>query len=355
MKGSFEKSEDDEMNSVRAEDFKYIVNRILYKKCKNKSFLITGANGFLASYFVDTLMYLNEYCLLEKCTVIALCRNKERAERRFKEWLLKENFLLHIQNVEEPIPRFLNADYIIHAAGSSSTKNFKNIPVDILKANVIGTYNLLEFAKEKTISSFLFFSSGAVYGEIGSEVAEIRETDLFPLDFTMVENCYAEGKRSGEALCKAYFSQYGIPAMIVRIGHTYGPGIDLNDGHVYSDFISRIIKRENLEVYNGNAVRPFCYVADAVVAFFKILLEGEGGEIYNMFNNEENISIYELALRLTQKAFPERKLKVECRRKDGIICRRKLNIDKLMSIGWNPEIGVIEGFRRTVKSFEEEA
>lgn len=342
------------MNSVREADINCIINRILYKKCANKTFLITGANGFLASYMVDTLMILNKYFLETQCTVIASCRNRKKAEERFKEWLLNENFILHIQSVEKPVSNCINADYIIHAASNSVTVSAQTIPADILKANIIGTYNLLEFAKSKNIKGFLFFSSGAVYGNVPQGADDLKETNYFPLDFNITENCYAEGKRAGEALCKAYFGQYGVPSKIVRIGHTYGPGIDLKDGHVYSDFVSKIVQRETLVVHDGSAIRPFCYVSDAVTAFFKILFEGANGEVYNMVNKEETISVYELALRLAKEAFPERKLEVECKKNNIDVPKVTVNIDKLTALGWKPQISVIEGFRRTVESVEEE-
>lgn len=342
------------MNSVREEDIRRIISRMPYEECERKIFLITGANGFLASYIVDTLMFLNQHFLTTKCTVIALCRNRQKAEERFKGWLPYENFILHIQSVENPIIDDFNADYIVHAASNSVAVSAKTIPADILKANIIGTYHLLEFARKKKVKGFLFFSSGAVYGNVEQGKDVLKEADYFPLNFNAVENCYAEGKRAGEALCRAYFKQYGIPSKIVRIGHTYGPGINLKDGHVYSDFVSKIIQGKNIIVRDGTAVRPFCYVSDAVTAFFKILLEGESDEIYNMVNNSETLSVYELAMKLVKDAFPERGLEVECEKKNVTIERTIVNTDKLMALGWKPETDVVEGFRRTVKSFESE-
>lgn len=340
------------MNCVRQEDIQYVINNIPYEYCENKVFLITGANGFLASYIVDTLMTLNERYLTEKCTVIALCRSKEKARKQFGDWLTHRNFVLLVQGVEEPIKEKLQVDYIIHAASGSSTAFFSKNPVDILKANVIGTYNLLELGRNQNISGFLFFSSGAVYGDVTKPESQIKETDVFTLDFGAVQNCYAEGKRGGEALCQGYFKQYGLPTKIVRIGHTYGPGIDLQDGHVYSDFVSCIVERKNLVVRNGGVIRPFCYVADAVIAFFKILFEGESGGVYNMVNNKETISMYDLALKLAKEVFPERKIGVEClnnEKRDSVI----VSNDKLAGLGWDPSIDIKEGFMRTVRSFEQ--
>lgn len=343
------------MNSVRKEDIELIIRRIPYEYCEGKTFLIAGANGFIASYVIDTLMYLNEYYLKNKCTVIALCRNREKAERCFAEWITKREFVLQIQRVEDHMPDAMKADYIMHAASCSSTRMFKIAPVDILSANILGTYNLLEFAKKSGTESFLYFSSGAIYGEIkNTQIKEIKEDDLFPLDFRATENCYAEGKRAGEALCVAYWEQYGVPAKSIRISHTYGPGIDLNDGHVYSDFVKSVCFDEKLKINGtGTDSRPFCYIVDAVVAFFLVLLKGAPGEVYNMANGNENWSIRELAEKLVKEGFPERKLEIEQKKVSNVQSEKlQINTEKLEKLGWAPEINVVDGFRRTVESFE---
>lgn len=340
------------MEQIRIEDIEKIIKRIPYKFCENKVFLVTGATGFIASYLVDTLMYLNENTLEEKCTVIALCRSKEKAEQRFGQWLSEGTFILQIQSVEDPIDEMIHIDYIIHAASCSATKEFRRIPVDILTANILGTYNLLEYAKKSRIASFLFISSGAVYGDVEGYRDDIKETDTFALDFCSAQNSYAEGKRGGEAFCCAYYTQYAVPIKIVRLGHTYGPGIDINDGHVYSDFVGSITRGTDLIINNGGARRSFCYVVDAVVAIFQILLLGENGEIYNMANIEETYSIYELASKLVNEAFPERNLKVICKGEIKQIIQPIVNIEKLKKLGWHSDFDVVEGFKRTVKSIE---
>ena len=341
------------MEQVRIEDIEKIIKRIPYQLCEKKVFLITGATGFIASYLVDTLMYLNENVLKDKCTVIALCRSKEKAEQRFGQWLSDGSFILQIQNVEDPIVEMMHVDYIIHAASCSVTKEFRRIPVNILTANILGTYNLLEYAKKSRIASFLFVSSGAVYGNVEGYREDIKETDTFALDFCSAQNSYAEGKRGGEAFCCAYYTQYAVPIKIVRLGHTYGPGIDINDGHVYSDFVRSITQGMDLVVNNGGAQRSFCYVVDAVVALYQILLQGQSGEIYNMANIEETYSIYELASKIVKEAFPERNLHVICNGEIKQTVQPIVNIEKLKKLGWHSNIDVVEGFKRTVKSIEE--
>lgn len=344
------------MNSIREEDLRVIISKVPYKMCEGATFLITGAGGFLASYLVDTLMYLNRFYLEQKCNVLALCRGKSKAEEAFGEYLSDENFKLFLQSVEEPFIYEKEIDYIIHAASGAVTSMFKTRPADILRANIIGTDNMLMLAKNKRAKGVLFFSSGAIYGNIPEDTKYVEESNFFPLNHMDVGSCYAEGKRAGEALCNAYYVQHGVPAKSVRIGHTYGPGINLTDERVFSEFVNHICKREDLVIRgSGNDVRSFCYISDAVVAFFKILFGGCGGEAYNMVNNCENWSISELAEKLTKEAFPERGLHVKylVPHSEKAVHKVMIKTDKTMALGWRPEVDVITGFQRTVKSFEE--
>lgn len=342
------------MNVVREEDIRRVISKIPYEMCEGKTFLISGANGFLASYMVDTLMYIKKYGYVKKCSVIALCRSREKAECVFKEWLDDEGFHLLIQPVEREVVYSGKVDYIVHAASCSSTHLFESNPADVMNANLIGNYNLLELAREKNVSGFLFFSSGAVYGD--ADVEEIRENETYAIDYLNPINSYAVGKRAGEALCRAYWKQYHVPARGVRISHTYGPGIDLDDGHVYSDFAKNIITGKDIVIKgDGLACRPFCYVSDAIRAFFLILLCGEDGEMYNMANRDMSVTIKELADLLTQTVFPERNLSVIVKKPTAgkAAYKIRINTEKLENLGWSPEISLKEGFSRLVRSVEE--
>lgn len=346
------------MNKIVEEDLERIASEISIDKCRGKSFLITGASGFLGKWVVDLLMYLNETKICEeKCRVIALCRNADKARRVLGEYYEKNEFGMIEQGVEKQIDFIGKIDYIIHAASIAVTSGFTKDPVGVLAANVIGTYNLLELARTNCCEGVLFLSSGAVYGKNPDDINEIREEDFFQLDFSQLENCYSEGKRAGELLCRAYWRQYHVPTKIVRISHTYGPGINIEDGRVFSDFVKNILNGEDLLIRGtGLDSRPFCYVSDAVIAFFRILFEGEAGETYNMANAGQTYTISELAEILTEKAFGDKGLKVRYLRDnlDGKSVKKiMVNTEKLNRLGWEPKINAVEGFRRTVASFED--
>lgn len=343
------------MNSIISNDIKEVISNpiIDWNRFDKKTVLITGANGMLPSYMVYALMSLKEQKSLD-VKVIAQVRNKVKAEEIFKDFLHNSSFELLVQDVTIPYSLHIDVDYAIHAASQASPKYYATDPVGTLMANIEGTINVLKLASEKKCKSVLYFSSAEVYGT--SEVENISESDYGYLDPTSVRSCYAESKRMGEQLCNAWNSQYGTHCKSVRPFHTFGPNMTLNDGRVFADFVKNIVNGENIVLKSrGEAKRAFCYVTDATVAFFKILLDGEDGMSYNMGNPEQEISIRELAKKLVEM-YPEKGLQLifdinETDKVRQTAVKSVLpNIEKLKKLGWSPSIPVDEGFKRVIKS-----
>lgn len=338
------------MNNIIKEDAETIIEQLSVEKCKNKTFLISGATGAIARYFVYTLLELNRKNVDVQCKVLALCRNRKKAEELFKEYESSELLLL-IQNVEQTIMYEGKIDYIIHAASNSVTGLFYSNPVETSSANITGTINLLELAKEKKVESFLFFSSGAVYGDSDQAFSDISEEEYYAIDSLEIGNCYALSKKMAENLCVSYYSEFGVPAKIVRMGHTYGPGIDLEDGHIYSDFVRAILNNDNLVIHgSGMDKRAFCYITDAMKAFFLILFSGQNGSAYNMANNSQFIAIRDLAEQLYDGMNLKKEILVKGKRKDVSSNQVSISTEKLEELGWKPCVDVVEGFSRTVAS-----
>jgi UDP-glucuronate decarboxylase len=341
------------------EDLAMIVGASLpWHDLEGKSVLITGASGFLPAYMVETFLYLNTYVLGRKVTVYGLVRNRDRAERRFERYLGREDLKLIVQDVSSPVSGDQRFDYIIHAASQASPKYYGTDPVGTLLPNVLGTYHLLELARVHRASGFLFFSSGEVYGEVNELNIPTTEQDYGYLDPTRVRSCYAESKRAGETMCVAWHHQHGVPARIVRPFHTYGPGMDLQDGRVFADFVADVIAcRDIVMKSDGSAVRAFCYLSDAVLGFFTVLLRGQNAEAYNVGNEKGQMSILELAHLLAGMA-PGKALKViknESAAQGGYlkstISRNCPDTMKISALGWEPKYSVREGFERTIRSF----
>lgn len=345
------------MHRIIFEDVDAIASaKIDWDRFKNKTVLISGAYGFLAAYLVYTFLRINEKYHIE-CKVIGLGRSKDKAAKKFGILLERNDFEFVINDVSEPLAIKDKIDFIIHAASKASPKDYGSDPVGVINANVLGTNNLLELAKVNSVASFLYFSSGEVYGIVPAEKIPIKETDYGYIDITNVRACYSEGKRLGETMCVSWAYQHHIPAKIVRPFHTYGPGMDLNDGRVYADFISDIVNNRNIVMKSdGSAIRPFCYLKDATEGFLRVLVDGKNGEAYNIGNPAEEVSIIDLADKLAG-LYPAKKLSVQRKEqsKQGYIqspiLRNSPNIEKAEGLGWHPSTSIETGFKRTIESY----
>lgn len=326
----------------------------------HKSVLITGAYGMLASYMVYMLIYLNEEKVLD-IQIFALGRNADKFNERFGEYLQRPYFHIVNKSVCEPFElENEKIDFIIHAASPASSHFFGTDPVGVANTNIIGTFNMLEMARKYNAESFLFFSSGAVYGDLEKEFIDESDTGrVYQMD---VRSCYAESKRAAENLSKCYSYQYNVPVKIVRPSHTYGPTTDIeNDSRVFAEFTSDIVNKRNMTIKSdGGATRVFCYIADATEAYFKILLDGLNGEAYNVSSDKGLISIRELAYILVG-LYPKLQLNVifdENNHRAGYLEDKKkfhpqYSTKKLEALGWTSKYTIEEGFKRTIDSFKE--
>ena len=343
---------------ILEEDLESIVSANLpWEEFKNSTVLISGANGFLSAYMVETLLYLNTTRYLN-IKVIGLVRNREKALVRFSHYKESDDLTFIVQDVCEPINYDDKIDYIIHAASQASPKFYGTDPVGTLNANTLGTHSLLKLAYKNHVKSFLFFSSGEVYGQVDDSQVPTKENQYGYLDPTSLRSCYAESKRLGETMCVSWFHQYDVPTKIVRPFHTYGLGMSLDDGRVYADFVADIINNRNIQMKSdGSAIRAFCYIADATVGFFTVLLRGENAQAYNIGNNECEISILNLANTLVN-LFPDKKLRViqkdlpdNTKYLKSNISRNCPDITKARLLNWKPTTSIEEGFTRTIRSF----
>lgn len=345
-------------NKIVQEDMQELVSReIDFERLNYKTVLITGANGMLATYLVYVLMYLNinkSYNI----KVLALVRNKERAQRRFGDFFDNPLFTLMEQDVCDSVSYQQDIHFIIHAAGNASPKYILTDPVGIIKANIIGTINILELAKNRNTERILYTSTREVYGKVAENIHEITEYDNGILDFNDLRACYPESKRLAETLLKSYSYQYGVPYITARIAHSYGPGMQIEqDGRVMADFISDVVNKRNIVLKStGEAKRAFCYITDAVSGILIALLEGTPGQAYNIANENEDIRICDVA-RLMTDIFPDRGLKVlyDIPEKQSAgyskMGRTKLSTKKIEELGWKCEISLQAGIERTIASF----
>lgn len=339
------------MNPILREDFDIVFLDLgkTLEELRDRSILVTGANGMIASYLIKFLSYLNESHQFNM-TVSGLVRTKPDYP------VLNINYLLgDVCNYEFDEKKF---DYIVHAASLASPVHYGTNPIGTSLPNILGTINLLRLAEKCSVKGFLFVSSSEVYGSFNTDKASIEETEFGTLDPMLQRSCYAESKRMGENLCISWFKQKKIPVKIIRPFHTYGPGLKNNDGRIYADLIYSIVDKRDIVLNSkGEAKRAFCYMSDALSGLLLTLIHGGAGEAYNLGNPDQELSIFEAASIATQ-IFPNRKvgLKINEAVSQGYLVSKVLrnspSIAKIKDLGWYPRVKVQDGFTRTVKYIE---
>lgn len=326
---------------------------------RNKTIMITGATGMLARYLTEFFLYLNR--LHFHLHLILIVRNEQKARRLF-HGKLNDQVELLVSDLTTPLFCNKKVDLLIHAASLADPQYYRRKPVDVLLPNTLGTYYCLELARRVGTEQVLFFSSAEIYGSLNGEgpICENISGSLDPLD---LRSCYSESKRMGETLCAAYARQYGIRTLCLRIFHTYGPTMNLEqDQRVFSEFLRTILESNQIVMKSsGQAKRAFCYALDMVSACLAVINRGQSAEAYNLANDEAFVSIRELAETLI-RTFPERRIQLIEAERDGLsdyvenqtTTYRTVSTAKLRTLGWYPRISLEEGFRRTLHFLQQQ-
>lgn len=317
----------------------------------DKTILITGASGMIGSYFLYTLMKLNE-SYDANIKIIPLVRTLNKLDPSVIE---NEYVFPIVQDVTEKIAIDENIDYIIHAAGPASPKIMKEKPVETNFANTIGTANTLILASEHDAKGYLFISSREIYGSPINNEKYFTEDSFGYVDHLIPRNGYAEGKKAAENMCVGFKQEYGLNTKCVRLAHTYGPGMNVDDGRVQADFLKNILNNEDIVLKSdGSSIRTYTYISDAVSAMFKILLKGKD-IVYNVSDERNEVSIKELAETMIT-LYPEKNLKMKFEIEDeenkgyapfklGLLSSEKIRNE----LDWNAKYSIKDGFKRTIE------
>lgn len=312
-----------------------------------KRVLVSGATGLIGQAIVKFLLRENEY-------VIALARSIERAESIFGK--SNKNLEYIISDVCDIEPKNINVDYIIHGASQTSSRAFIEEPIETITTALTGTKNMLEFARVNNVKGFVYLSSMEVYGSPLNDL-KIDEKHGTNLDTMKVRSCYPESKRMCESLCASYSSEFGVPAKVVRLTQTFGPGVKYDDGRVFAEFARCAIERRNIVLKTkGETRRSYLYTEDAVNAILTVLYNGIPGQAYNAANEETYCSIKEMAdLVASQIAKSSIEVIVNTHsdtKTDKFLPELKMNlsVDWLKNLGWTPHFSLANAFERTMKS-----
>lgn len=322
---------------------------INWKFFKNSTILVTGATGLIGEQIVKSILLANE----EKKTnikILALVRNKKKALSKFPK---NKDLKFLVQDISAPLKHCGKVDFVIHTANSTSSKDFVERPVETINSILTGTKNVLDLAKSKKVKSMVYLSSMEVFGKTDfNSTHALKEEDYGYIDILNPRSSYPEGKRLAETLCHSYFKEYNVPVKIARLVQTVGAGVDYNDNRVFAQFARNICERKNIILKtDGSTERSYCYVTDAIVAFFVMLERGSNGEAYNVANEKTNCSIKELAEMLCTA----NDLKIEFQL-DGKLyppaTRLFVDTSKLKELNWSAKVDLKEMFDRLVQNFK---
>lgn len=290
-------------------DLDYLVKELgpQFELMSGGRLLVTGGAGFLGYYLLQAPLAWNDRGFGDPIKVIVY----DNYWQGVPDWLSNLAMRSDVTTVEHdmrtPLPsdpgRF---DYVIHAAGIASPVFYRAHPIETMDANITGLRSLLDMAETQDrlgnpLKGFLFFSSSEIYGDPVPEAIPTPETYRGNVSCTGPRSCYDESKRYGETLCVNFAQSKGISVAVARPFNNFGPGMKIMDGRVVADFCRAIVSNEDIVMFSdGSPRRTYCYVADAVSGYFKILVSGRPGEAYNVGAAAPEISVRGLAETLSR-------------------------------------------------------
>lgn len=267
-----------------------------WQELKNKTILITGVSGMIASCLVDLLLYRN-INFDDNIKILGISRNSSKALKRFHYCLNNNNFIYIQHDCNKPFPSSIgHIDFAIHAASNTHPLAYSSDPVGTITTNIFGLYNLLEYASKQQLYKILMMSSVEIYGENKTDKESFTEKDLGYIDCNTVRAGYPESKRVCESLCQSYISKYDMPIVIARLCRVFGPTMLDNDSKALAQFIRKAVNGEDIVLKSdGKQYYSYIYVFDAVAALLTIMLKGQNGEAYNISDVKSNITLRDLA------------------------------------------------------------
>jgi dTDP-glucose 4,6-dehydratase len=305
--------------------------------------LVTGGAGFLGSHLCETL--------LERGHRVICLDNLETSSLRNIEHLRDDAFSYVNHDVIEHIAVEEPVDFVYHLAALPSPIDYLRMPLHSLKTGSYGTHHALGLAKFKR-ARFLLASTSEVYGD--PEVHPQPETYWGNVNPIGPRGVYDEAKRYAEALTMAYHRQQGVDTGIVRIFNTYGPRMRANDGRALPTFVRQALAGKPVTVFgDGSQTRSFCYVDDLIRGLV-LLAESKESLPVNLGNPDEKtlLELAETIIRLTESSseIVYQALPVD----DPQVRQPDITRAKQL-LGWEPEVELEDGLRRTIAALGQEA
>lgn len=321
-------------NKLYAADLEETIHQTLdFEYFRNKKVLVLGATGLIGSFLVDCLLHANVTRNMG-IHVTAVSRSIARLQECFGSETAE---LLFLEKDVSALEDAIQADVIIHAASNAYPHAFRELPVETMLANMLGTYRVMEIGRRNPQCRVLYVSSGEVQEEV---------------DHLSVRACYPISKKAGETLCLSYIEEYGADVVIARPCHTFGPNATEKDNRATAQFINCAAGGEDIVLNSaGTQVRSFMYVADCVSGLLTAISCGAAGEVYNV-SSDETCSIRQFAEKcadFVQGKVLNKMANEEEQAEASPIREQILDNISLKSLGWRPIYSIENGIARSIR------
>ena len=241
--------------------------------------LITGAAGFIGSHLCDKFLDNDSKVVGIDNFITGNWDNISHLQGN-------KNFKFIEQDVNKSFEISGKFDVVLHFACPASPVDYLKYPIETLKVDSLGTFNLLEIAKESN-SRFILASTSEIYGDplVHPQIEEYWGN----VNSVGIRSVYDEAKRFSEACSMAFYREYDLDIRIPRIFNTYGPRMQLCDGRVVPNFISQALVNKDITIYgDGSQTRSFCYIDDLLEGIFNLsIINGLNGEVMNLGSQDE--------------------------------------------------------------------
>lgn len=326
-----------------------------------ESYLITGATGFIGGLLVRELA---QNMSDAGTSLIIPVRDEAKAKAEFRDLLGRPGLDLKYVpcSVETMTPdlfrRVFHVDYVIHCASPTQSAYLASHPVETMNTIILGTRNALELARYYQVKSMVFVSSMESYGVVKDIGRTRTEEEVGEIPLCKPRSSYPLGKRAAEFYCNMYCREFGVPVKIARLAQVFGKGARKDDTRVFAQFARAVIEEHDIVLEtDGSSMGNYCASEDAVNAILTILKDGKDGEVYNVVNEANTMTIREMA-------------ELVCREvADGRICVRinsdvlasekyapknalKMSSQKLRDLGWKPQKSLADIIRNAISDLE---
>lgn len=286
--------------NIILKDCDILFSRVNSEKLKNKSVLITGANGLIGSFLADYINFLNKKHDFNIKLYLTSYSEKQNLER-IKHLINEKNVTYFKWDASCDIDAGLlpgDLDYTFFCSGYGQPAKFTK---DILKTsfiNTVGVNSVLKHLLKNKKTNFCFLSTSEIYGEPDTNNIPTKESYNGNYSLENPRASYICSKRLGEIICNSYKDE--ICVKIFRVGLIYGPGTLVSDKRVLQDFIFKAKNQKTINLLDsGQSIRNYLYLTDGVEMILNVVLNSTMQNItYNIGGEFEPVSIYELAVKV---------------------------------------------------------